>query len=220
MRLVSAAVSILPIASRPSSHWFRFSLERGDELLHTFLVLMFQCRWYGVMYECMQATHKMSMLYFVTYIFIVTISFASLVVALVFQLYGQIESQRRNGDLFLCLSSRLGMLSEDKMQELVGRMLDADLDAAFTQEPHATKENAVSPEVAPSETQLHLKDDVSPNMSEVVRTKEQTDGKSDEKQIAHQHQMATPSSSASSTSRSPKSIRNASPQDLDSALNI
>merc|ERR1719502_27512 len=99
-------------------------------------------------------------------------------------------------------------------------MLDADLDAAFDQEPHATKENAVSPEVAPSETQLHLKDDVSPNMSEVVRTKEQTDEKSDEKQIAHQHQMATPSSSASSTSRSPKSIRNASPQDLDSALNI
>ena len=76
----------------------------------------------------------MSMLYFVTYIFIVTISFASLVVALVFQMYGQIESQRRNGDLYLYVRSKLGMLSDDKMQELMGRMLDTDLDAAFSQE--------------------------------------------------------------------------------------
>ena len=83
------------------------------------------------MYTCMENTHKMAMLYFMSYVAIVTIAFASLFISLVFRMYGQVEDQRRNGELFVYLRDKLQMISDEKCQQLMRRILEADLDAAF-----------------------------------------------------------------------------------------
>ena len=83
------------------------------------------------MYPCIDATHKMTMLYFMSYIAIVTVAFSALFVSLVFQMYAVIETQRQNGEVFVYIRDKLQMISDDKLSDLMGRILDADLDDSF-----------------------------------------------------------------------------------------
>ena len=69
------------------------------------LMRMCGCKgWHGVMYECVWTSFRMAFVYFVVYIFMVTIVFTSLFVSLIFALYGTMETQRRAGQLFLTLT--------------------------------------------------------------------------------------------------------------------
>ena len=79
----------------------------------------------------MEASHKMTMLYFMTYVSLVTIIFASLFVSLVFQMYEQIDTQRQNGEMFVYLRDKLQLISDAKLSDLMGRILDTDLDDLF-----------------------------------------------------------------------------------------
>jgi len=87
--------------------------------------------WHGLMYPCIDATHKMTMLYFMSYIAIVSVAFSALFVSLVFQMYAVIETQRQNGEVFVYIRDKLQMISDDKLSDLMGRILDADLDDSF-----------------------------------------------------------------------------------------
>lgn len=91
--------------------------------------------WYGVMYECMEQTHKMSLVFFVSYIFIVTIAFASLFISLVFQIYGDVEAQRTRGEMFVYLRDALGMISDANMPTIMRLILEADLGSIFSLRP-------------------------------------------------------------------------------------
>ena len=51
------------------------------------------------MYSCMAKAKSMAIAYFCSYVFFVTVVLASLFVSLVFQLYADIENQRRTGAL-------------------------------------------------------------------------------------------------------------------------
>jgi len=83
------------------------------------------------MYPCIDATHKMTMLYFMSYIAIVSVAFSALFVSLVFQMYAVIETQRQNGEVFVYIRDKLQMISDDKLSDLMGRILDADLEDSF-----------------------------------------------------------------------------------------
>ena len=78
------------------------------------------------MYNCMEKTHKLAMLYYICYIFVVTIVFTSLFVSLVFSLYGDIETRRRTGPLFVTLTDKLGFTSHSNITALLGRLVEID----------------------------------------------------------------------------------------------
>ena len=76
----------------------------------------------------------MAFVYFVVYIFTVTIVFTSLFVSLIFALYGTMETQRRAGQLFLTLTNQFGVMKPDSIPVLMGQLLEIDFtdEAVFT----------------------------------------------------------------------------------------
>ena len=90
--------------------------------------------WHGIMYECVWTSFRMAFVYFVVYIFTVTIVFTSLFVSLIFALYGTMETQRRAGQLFLTLTNQFGVMKPDSIPVLMGQLLEIDFtdEAVFT----------------------------------------------------------------------------------------